>query len=183
MNRMSADAKERLREAAERRKSHERHQRRETYIAATPRILVARYGPSSPRLEQAGDIMFLPAHEETFSSMNLSGRGPLFGPTQTRQRPDTVEVRGHGMTISRPAAKTDGLVVKPTAADLRRFDAIGARIVRLQRERRDLLDAMAQRGRPLSADEVTALGKRNRAASDADYVRPESLAKKVRLPR
>jgi hypothetical protein len=183
MNRMSADAKERLRDAAERRKSRERYARWQTYVAATPRILVARFGPSSPRLEQAGEVMFEPAHEEKFSSLNMSGRGPLFGPMQTRQRPDGIRIGGHGSTISQPATKAGGIVVRPRAEDLRRYDAIGARIVRLQRERRDLLDTMAQRGRPLTADETVALAKQNWTASEAGFIRPESLAKKVRLPR
>jgi hypothetical protein len=184
MSRMSDAAKERLREAAEHRKTREMYARREAYEAATPRVLVPR--PDHPNVVHASNVMFEPAHDSQYQTMNLTGKGPFLSGMKTQHRPDSVRVSTsqYGGTIQTvAAAKAGGLVLKPLPADLRRYDAMGERILRLQRERRALLTEMAKRARPLTADEVVALGKQNLAAREANWVRPETLAKKVKLPR
>jgi hypothetical protein len=75
------------------------------------------------------------------------------------------------------------VILKPQAADLRRYDAMGDRIKKLQVERREFLKSMLDRATPLTPEQVVDIGKTVREIGDANYVRPESAAKKVKLPR
>jgi hypothetical protein len=186
---MTQAAKERLAAAADSRKYVEREQRHEAFNSLTPRLLLKPYnfgrataysrGTDVPRLIRAGEIRFVPSQAVKSHSINLSGRGPFMGPERTTIEPDKIMVPSESMT----ATKSGGRILKPLAADLRKYDSIGARIAKLQTERKELLRAMVARARPLTADEVVSIGKTVRDISDKGYVRPESAAKKVRVPR
>ena len=179
MSRMDAAAIERLQEANERRKWRQQSERRRRFTDATPRLIAKSWDRDRPALIRAGEVHFVPAHTAKTQSMNLSGRGPFLGPLRDKDEPDKVIWPHNSATVPKVA----GRLVKPLAADLRRYDSLTERIVRLQKERAELLYTMADRGRALTADEAVTLAKSVNAIGDDGYVRPESAAKKVKVPR
>src|SRR5882672_3540077 len=130
--RMTTATKERLAEAAQQRKYRERSERGEVFRKATPRLVLRphpRYREThSPDLIHVAEVRFNPAHDAQAMSMNLSGRGPLFGPKRTEHRPDTIFAPSNSIAVKDLA----GRFVKPLAADLRRYDTMGERIRKMQ---------------------------------------------------
>lgn len=191
MARMTADAKARLAAASDSRKYLAESQRRQAFVEATPRILfkpwrfdhadrmTGRPPTGRPELIRAGEVRFIASHPETSAPYVLGQNGLRKLKERTTIEPDMI-----GLPRERIRAEgSDGRLLKPAAADLRKLDSIDARIAKLRQDREEHLKSMVARARPLTAVEITILGQTVKAIGDARYVRPESAAKKVRLPR